>query len=79
VKQQNGWSELLRDGKAMLRDLLDATERRYKELARPAGTAAIRGTEHLSNTPDREVLAPSVLFCIRRPMLTRLPGYGSER
>jgi formylglycine-generating enzyme required for sulfatase activity len=35
VKQQNGWIELLRDGKAMLRDLLDATERRYKELDRP--------------------------------------------
>jgi TIR domain/Sulfatase-modifying factor enzyme 1 len=34
VKQQNGWIELLRDGKAMLRDLLDATERRYKELER---------------------------------------------
>jgi TIR domain len=34
VKQQNGWIELLRDGKAMLRDLLDATERRYKELDR---------------------------------------------
>src|SRR5262249_6465364 len=34
VKQQNGWIELLRDGKAMLRDLLDATERRYKELNR---------------------------------------------
>ena len=32
VKQQNGWIELLRDGKAMLRDLLDATERRYNEL-----------------------------------------------
>src|SRR5262249_46081838 len=32
VKKQNGWIELLRDGKAMLRDLLDATERRYKEL-----------------------------------------------
>jgi hypothetical protein len=35
VKQQNGWIELLRDGKAMLRDLLDATERRYKELDQP--------------------------------------------
>src|SRR6516162_3352610 len=34
VKQQNGWIELLRDGKAMLRDLLDATERRYNELDR---------------------------------------------
>jgi formylglycine-generating enzyme required for sulfatase activity len=32
VKQQNGWIDLLRDSKAMLRDLLDATERRYKEL-----------------------------------------------
>jgi len=32
VKQQNGWIELLRDGKATLRDLLDASERRYKEL-----------------------------------------------
>jgi hypothetical protein len=34
VKQQNGWIELLRDGRAMLADLLDATERRYKELDR---------------------------------------------
>jgi hypothetical protein len=34
VKQQNGWIELLRDGKGMLRDLLDATERRYRELDR---------------------------------------------
>jgi formylglycine-generating enzyme required for sulfatase activity len=34
AKQQNGWIELLRDGKAMLRDLCDATERRYKELDR---------------------------------------------
>ena len=34
VKQQNGWIALLRDGKATLRDLLDATERRYKELDR---------------------------------------------
>jgi formylglycine-generating enzyme required for sulfatase activity len=34
VKQQNGWIELLRDGKAMLRDLLDATERRYSEMDR---------------------------------------------
>ncbi|WP_081851452.1 SUMF1/EgtB/PvdO family nonheme iron enzyme [Bradyrhizobium sp. URHD0069] len=34
VKQQNGWIELLRDGNAMLRDLLDVTERRYKELDR---------------------------------------------
>jgi hypothetical protein len=34
VKQQNGWIELLLDGKAMLRDLLDASERRYTELDR---------------------------------------------
>jgi formylglycine-generating enzyme required for sulfatase activity len=34
VKEQNGWIELLRDGNAMLRDLLDATERRYNELDR---------------------------------------------
>jgi formylglycine-generating enzyme required for sulfatase activity len=34
VNQQNGWIGLLRDGKATLRDLLDATERRYKELDR---------------------------------------------
>jgi formylglycine-generating enzyme required for sulfatase activity len=31
VKQQNGWIELLRDGKATLHDLLDATERRHRE------------------------------------------------
>lgn len=34
VEQQNYWIELLRDGKATLRDLLDATESRYKELDR---------------------------------------------
>jgi formylglycine-generating enzyme required for sulfatase activity len=34
VKQQNGWIDLLRDGRATLPDLLDATERRYKELDR---------------------------------------------
>jgi hypothetical protein len=41
VKQQNGWIELLRDGKAMLRDLLDATERRYEELDRTEPPAFI--------------------------------------
>jgi formylglycine-generating enzyme required for sulfatase activity len=35
VKQQNGWIELLGDGKAALRDLLDATARRYQELDQP--------------------------------------------
>jgi TIR domain len=35
VKQQNGWVELLLDGKATLRDLLDTTERRHNELNRP--------------------------------------------
>jgi formylglycine-generating enzyme required for sulfatase activity len=39
VKQQNGWIDLLRDGKAMFRDLLDATERRYKELDRTSPPA----------------------------------------
>jgi formylglycine-generating enzyme required for sulfatase activity len=34
VKLQNGWIKLLRNGEAGLRDLLDATERRYKELDR---------------------------------------------
>jgi Novel STAND NTPase 1/TIR domain len=36
VEQQNGWIALLRDGKATLRDLIDATERRYVELDRPS-------------------------------------------
>src|SRR5262249_28378732 len=35
TKQQNGWIELLCDGKAQLRDLLDVTERRYEELQQP--------------------------------------------
>ena len=35
VKQQNGWVELLRDGNATLRDLLDATARRHNELDQP--------------------------------------------
>src|SRR5262245_27883476 len=35
VKQQSGWIELLRDGKASLSDLLDATERRHADLNQP--------------------------------------------
>ena len=35
TKQQNGWIELLRDGKASLPDLIDATVRRRKELKEP--------------------------------------------
>jgi formylglycine-generating enzyme required for sulfatase activity len=35
IKQQNGLIELLRDGKATLSDLIDATERRRKELNEP--------------------------------------------
>jgi formylglycine-generating enzyme required for sulfatase activity len=35
VKHQNGWIELLLDGKATLPDLIDATERRRKELDHP--------------------------------------------
>src|SRR3984957_20438500 len=39
TKQQIGWIELLRDGKATLSDLIEATERRRKELdqAKPPG------------------------------------------
>ena len=39
LKHQNGWIELLSDGKATLRDLLDTTERRHNELnqSKPAG------------------------------------------
>ena len=39
LKNQNGWIELLRDGKATLRDLIDATERRRKELDQPVPPA----------------------------------------
>ena len=35
TKQQNGWIELLRDGKAGVADLIDATVRRRKELKEP--------------------------------------------
>jgi formylglycine-generating enzyme required for sulfatase activity len=35
VKHQHGWIELLRDGNATLPDLIDATERRRKELGQP--------------------------------------------
>jgi hypothetical protein len=31
IKEEKGWIELLRDGEAALPDLLNATERRYKE------------------------------------------------
>jgi formylglycine-generating enzyme required for sulfatase activity len=36
VRNQTGWVELLRDGKATLPDLIDATERRRKELDQPS-------------------------------------------
>jgi formylglycine-generating enzyme required for sulfatase activity len=39
IKEEKGWIELLRDGKAALPDLLNATERRYKELAQTAPPA----------------------------------------
>jgi WD40 repeat protein len=39
VRHQAGWIELLSDGKATLRDLLDATERRQAELAQPKPAA----------------------------------------
>ena len=39
VKEEKAWIELLRDGKAGLPDLLNATERRYKELAQTAPPA----------------------------------------
>jgi formylglycine-generating enzyme required for sulfatase activity len=35
VKHQNGWIKLLSEGEGRLLDLLDATERRYKELGQP--------------------------------------------
>jgi formylglycine-generating enzyme required for sulfatase activity len=35
VKHHSGWVELLRDGRATLHDLLDATERRYEEQQQP--------------------------------------------
>ena len=35
VRIQNGWIDLLREGKAALRDLIDATERRRQELDQP--------------------------------------------
>ena len=39
VAEQNEWIEVLRDGKATLPDLLDATEKRYQELAQPSPPA----------------------------------------
>jgi hypothetical protein len=39
VKHQNGWIKLLNDGEGTLRDLLNATERQYKELALPSPPA----------------------------------------
>jgi formylglycine-generating enzyme required for sulfatase activity len=39
TKHQNGWIKLLREGNANLRDLIGATERRYKELDQPSPPA----------------------------------------
>ena len=41
VKEEKGWIELLRDGKAALPDLLNATQRRYEELAQTSSTLSV--------------------------------------
>src|SRR3984957_5137175 len=60
VKQQNGWIELLRDGKATLRDLLDATARRHNELDQPQPAAFFlhidQGEELYVRAEERERL-----------------------
>ena len=58
VKEEKGWIELLRDGKAELPDLLNATERRYKELAQTAPPAFLlyidQGEELYVRAAERE-------------------------
>jgi hypothetical protein len=64
VKHQNGWIELLRDGKAILRDLLDATERRYKELDQ-------------TNPPPFSSMSTKVRNCTCGPRSTSADGFQS--
>jgi hypothetical protein len=74
VKQQSGWIELLSDGKAALRDLLDATARRYQELDQPkpassqwdrrrmkkaVTTTKVRSTGSRSHAPSRSLASRS--------------------
>ena len=82
VKQQNGWIELLRDGRATLRDLLDATERRYKELDRikpPAFLLYIdQGEELYVRAEERQRLRFSEVIAqsIADPRLYTLDEYA---
>ena len=63
VRNQNGWIELLRDGKATLPDLIDATERRRKELDQPepAGLLSLRRSGRGALCPRRGKPAPALL------------------
>jgi WD40 repeat protein len=58
VKEEKGWIELLREGKAALPDLLDATARRYRELAQTAPSAFLlyidQGEELYVRAEERE-------------------------
>jgi formylglycine-generating enzyme required for sulfatase activity len=84
VKQQNGWIELLRDGRATLRDLLDATERRYKELDRVKPPAFLlyidQGEELYVRAEERQRLRFSELIAqsIADPRLNTLMSMRTD-
>ena len=73
VKQQNGWVELLHDGNATLRDLLDATARRHNELDQPKPAAFLlyvdQGEELYVRAEERQRKRYSEIP--RMPCLTR--------
>jgi formylglycine-generating enzyme required for sulfatase activity len=58
AKRQAEWTEALLDGKLALRDLLDATERRYHELGRPEPPAFLlyvdQGEELYARSDERQ-------------------------
>ena len=84
VKQQNGWIELLRDGKAMLRDLLEATERRYKELDRtepPAFFLYVDQGEELyvrAEERQRRRFSEVIAQCVADPRLYMLMSMRAD-
>jgi formylglycine-generating enzyme required for sulfatase activity len=58
IKHQAGWIELLRDGRATIHDLLEATEKRYEEQQRPKLSGFLlyidQGEELYVRAEDRE-------------------------
>jgi len=84
VKHHTGWVELLRDGKATLGDLLDATERRHEEQQQPKPSGFFlyidQGEELYVRAEERERRRFSEIIALglRDPRLRALMSMRSD-